>query len=951
MNEQKKTKKTKEETETMPDGKVHPVTEAASDHSEYIREDDGTVTRIYHIAHEDPEVTKEKEIRRQKLRKKRRRLRIWTVILSLFVIINVVVASFGLLIAKRMVEDAPQLDVTDFIGEESSKIYDDSGNLVTEVGVYLRENITYDQLPESVIDAFLSIEDSRFFTHNGFDIPRFTMAIIQNLRTHSFGQGGSTFTMQLVKNTYFTVDSMDANNKGTERTRSIEYKVQQIYLAMELEKLISKKEIFQLYLNKLNFGGNIRGIQRASEYYFGKDVGDINLPEAAMLAGIVNLPNRYNPYDYLDYGTNRRNEVLYQMLNHGYITESEYKLAKSVKVEDTLAGESRQAAENSQYQAYLDAVLSEAQKMTGEDPTVKGMQIYTYLNRTVQEEIEAIQNGERSDTVLFPDDLMQIGIVSMNNKTGAVVGIGGGRNYDGARLLNRATMNFKQPGSTVKPVLSYALAFEYLGYSLDEVLMDKPITYPGESRVLVDASGNYLGDVSIKDAVGLSLNIPAILTLEKVVDKVGKAKAASYLQSIGYSRVTTDNFHLSFAIGGTWFETTPLEMAGAHSMLMNYGVYNKPHTINKIVLTSTGEEYYPEGQNRKVLSSGSAWLAAQLMQYVVDGPHFNYTQLLKRGYPVYAKTGTTDWGSDGLQYGIPQGQMKDKWMVTSTNMYTNAVWVGYDKAVAGAGTYYTGAKQRLNIPGNINKLLLDAEERASGDPGTYEEPSDIENVTYVYGTYPHVSVEDWMPAGSSITSQVSSAGLQAQPNVSVDEYLDYQASQQSSTGIQATYDAAGNVSINWYTGTQSCSGGQKDISLHDDYNNIEKWGACMVDLSWLNGSSGSGYWASVTTNGATVGSVSSDTFSWSGYVGDLSGGNVKVCGGFTRADGTASESACTVAVYTDDIYGSTTNNWGYYDASGNYVDAQFDYTQYGYWDENGNWIGSGWWDTNGYHMG
>ena len=199
----------------MPDGKVHPVTEADSEHSDYIREEDGTVTRIYHIRHEDPEVTKQKEQRRLKLRRKRRRLRIWTVILSVLVIFNVVVASFGLLIAKRMVEDAPTLDVTDFIGEESSKIYDDEGNLVTEVGVYLRENITYDQLPESVVDAFLSIEDSRFFTHNGFDIPRFTMAIIQNLKTRSFGQGGSTFTMQLVKNTYFTVDSMDASNTGT----------------------------------------------------------------------------------------------------------------------------------------------------------------------------------------------------------------------------------------------------------------------------------------------------------------------------------------------------------------------------------------------------------------------------------------------------------------------------------------------------------------------------------------------------------------------------------------------------------------------------------------------------------------------------------------------------------------------------------------------------------------
>ena len=370
-----------------------------------------------------------------------------------------------------MVADSPTLNVNDFVGEESSKIYDDHGQLITEVGVYLRENITYEKLPESVIDAFLSIEDSRFFTHNGFDIPRFTMALIQNVKNRDFSQGGSTFTMQLVKNTYFTVDSMDASNTGKERTKSIEYKVQQIYLAMKLEQQLSKKEIFQLYLNKLNFGGNIRGIQRASRYYFGKNVWELSLPESAMLAGIVTLPNRYNPYAYLDYGTSRRNDVQYQMLNHGYINKEEYQLARAVKVEDMLVGDTRQVAEDSQFQAYLDVVLQETEKLTGADPTTKGMQIYTYLNRDIQTEIEAIQNGEYPDTVRFPDELMQTAIISMNNKTGAIVGIGGGRNYDGARLLNRATMGFKQPGSSVKPVLSYALAFENLGYSID-----KPIT-------------------------------------------------------------------------------------------------------------------------------------------------------------------------------------------------------------------------------------------------------------------------------------------------------------------------------------------------------------------------------------------------------------------------------------------------------------------------------------------
>ncbi len=943
---------------------THPEAEAGStaDH-EYVQEEDGTLTKIYNLPHSSPEEVAKKEKRRRKERARRRRWIIVTSVLVILVLINYAIGGVGLLVASRMVADSPTLNVNDFVGEESSKIYDDHGQLITEVGVYLRENITYEKLPEAVIDAFLSIEDSRFFTHNGFDIPRFTMALIKNIKNHDFSQGGSTFTMQLVKNTYFTVDSMDANNTGKERTKSIEYKVQQIFLAMKLEQQLSKKEIFQLYLNKLNFGGNIRGIQRASRYYFGKNVWELSLPESAMLAGIVNLPNRYNPYAYLDYGTARRNDVLYQMLNHGYITKEEYRLAKAVKVEDTLVGDTRKVAEDSQFQAYLDVVLQETEKLTGADPTTKGMQIYTYLNRDIQTEIEAIQNGGHADTVRFPDDLMQTAIVSMNNKTGAIVGIGGGRNYDGARLLNRATMGFKQPGSSVKPVLSYALAFEYLGYSMDEILIDKPITYPGESMVLVNANGKYVGDVTIADAVGNSLNIPAILTLQKVVDKIGKDKVVSYMQSIGYSRIKKDNFHLSFAIGGTWFESTAKEMAGAHSMILNAGVYNEPHTINKIVMINGGEEYFPENQNRKVLSSGSAWLTAQLMENNVVGPYMNYMQLLKRDYPVYAKTGTSDWGSDGVAYGIPRGAMKDKWMIASTNMYTNAVWVGYDMAVAGKNTYFSFNKAVLNIPGKINKLLLDKEEEVSGKPGELEKPEDIEEVTYVRGTYPHVRMEEWMDPSVATTTQVSASGLEAQPLISSQEYLESISDGNSTPGINAHYDQDGNMTITWSADSNVCVGNSRDISLNDQYNHVEEWGACLVDLSWLVGGSNVTYWANVTSNGASVGSISSESNTYSGYVGDLSGGNVQVCGGYTNADGTSSESTCTMAAYQPVDYSSgyyddsgkwvstsAVNTDGYFDQHGNWVSGAIDFSQYGYWNAAGVWVGYGWWGTDGYHM-
>ena len=665
----------------------------------------------------------------------------------------------GLWFAQKLLKGMPELHIADFISEESSKIYDANGSLVTEIGTYYRENITYEDCPEVLIDAFLAVEDSRFFSHNGFDIPRFSKAAIETLIRHNT-QGGSTFTMQLVKNTYFSIDDIETG--GVEREATLNYKAQQIILSMELEHYLDKRQIFELFLNKMNFGQRIRGIEKAAQYYFNKHTNQLNLSESALLAGIINLPNGYNPYNYLDKATARRNEVLDYMVQHGYITEEESALAKAIKVEDQLIGEDHMRIESSSYGQYIDAVLEEVMAMTGYDPVYVGMNIYTALIPGIQDEIEAIEN-EQTD-IIFPDELIQCAIISINNTNGEIAGIGGGRYYSGgARLLNRATSQYKQPGSSVKPFLSYALAFEYLGYSMDEVLEDKPITYPGESRILVNATGNYSGMVSIRDAVGSSLNIPAIITLQRVQEKVGSDVIVKYLKDMGISHADYDTFHLSYAIGANQFELTVKELAGAHATMINLGVYNEPHTVRKVELES-GETYYPQNQNVRVLSPGSCYLVDLLMENNVNYRAFNYMQVLQRGYPVYAKTGTTDWGDDGLQFGIPQGAAKDHLMVSSTSNYTNAVWLGYDKGEPGGMTWMPMWKLNLNITGRINMHLLDVEEYYASNLGGVAMPPDLTTVSYVQGTFPHV-----MPggvSGSIVTSMVSVAGLENSPLIS-----------------------------------------------------------------------------------------------------------------------------------------------------------------------------------------
>ena len=817
------------------------------------------------------------EKRKKQIIRRNRILKIADGVMIFILCIYMIIGTAGITLVRKLTDDIPSLDLSRLNSEESTIIYDGDDNVITEVGTYYRQNITYEDCPESLVDAFLAIEDSRYFTHNGFDIPRFSKSII-NTFVHGDMQGGSTFTMQLVKNSYFSIED---GQQSTERKATIRYKVQQILLSMELETKMDKKEIFALYINKVNFGDRIRGVQKAAQYYFGKNVSDLSLSESAMLAGIVNLPNRYNPYYYLDYATTRRNQVLSLMVTHGYISQQEYDLASSIRVEDLLSGGKNMNTENMQFAEYTDVVLQEALDLTGKDPVLHGMEIHTALNRTVQNTIESIEDG--SYGISFSNDTMQTAIISIDNTNGEIIGIGGGRNYNGgAMLLNRATSMYKQPGSTIKPVLSYALAFEYLGYSLDEILMDRPISFPAEERVLVNANGKYAGEVTLKDAVAKSLNIPAILTLEKVTSKIGGQAVVDYMHSIGLSTASNENFHMSYAIGGNLLEATVLEMAGAHAAIINHGVYNKPHTIRRIV-TSSGQEYSPDGLNVQVLSSGSAWLTAQLMKNNVDVGNqlYNYMGVLQKDYPVYAKTGTTDWGEDGLQYGIPVGVMKDKWMIASTSNYTNAVWLGWDKAVAGGYTYFTSWMDQQNITGQINLALINAQETIpTASVAGVPRPDDVTDVTYQKGTWPHVTSTS---SYNSITSQVSVTGLSNMPSID------------STNALQSLSASVYNniLYITW-GGKKGCGGGSIDISLKDG-NRIREsaYGACLAN-TYSAYPYNTKYYADVYIDDALYYSVTSDDGTYNGYSQMPEGSTIKVCG-WIRKNGKVTNTQCVTA--------------------------------------------------------
>ena len=813
----------------------------------------------------------------------KKRIRFSVILLVLILLVYAGAGTGAYLFLREKMKDAPKLDVRDFVGQETTNIYDCNGTLMQEMGVYMRDNVPYDELPECVVDAFLAIEDSRYFKHWGFDIPRLMISVRDYILHGDASSGASTFTMQLVKNTYFSVEN---GEQSTERQRTLTYKIQQIVLSAQLERYLNKEEILQLYLNKVNFGKNIRGIQRASLYYFGKDCRELCTSEAALLAGIVNLPNLYNPYEYLDYAQRRRDTVLRMMEYHGYITTEQKELAMRTRVEDLLVGEDYIPQNDYDYQSYIDVVIEEALALTGMDPVMTGMNIYTAMNPELQDTVDSLQNGYGG--VVFPDATMQSAIVCMNNRNGELLAIGGGRDYSGARIWNRASQMYKQPGSSVKPVLSYALGFEYLGYTMNEVLIDSPLTLPAQSRILVNATGYYQGDVTIKNAVALSLNIPAISVLEDVTAKIGADQVVEYMKSIGFVSAGWNPYDLLWAIGGNEFTVTPIQLAGAHAAMINLGTYIKPHTITRIT-TSDSRVYEPDTQGKRVISSGSAYLADLLMQNNVEGGVFNYMQDLKRDYPVYAKTGTTDWGTEGQMYGIPKGAAKDKWMVASTAQYTNVVWVGWDQAVAGGNNYFSNEYSRLNIPGRLQEALLNAEEPLSDAQmrGGVPRPEDVQNITYISGTYPHVQFEEGMNEAYRNVADVSAAGLKNSPLITKEEITS-----EMLKGVLACIKGD-QLTIQWNRIADPCSG-SRNISLIDEEHAVYAYGSCMYSLGWLYNAGTMGYAADIYVNGTKVQDVTSPHNRTTVTIDAKEGDEIRVCGTVTK-DGVSSKEACIVA--------------------------------------------------------
>ena len=398
-----------------------------------------------------------------KVKSKPKRRKILNIILIIFFIIAIAIILFIAAFFIKIVKEAPNFDITKLNKQEATILYDNKGVEFARIGTEMRENVTYDDLPEVFIDALIATEDSRYFQHNGFDAPRFIKASIGQVLGNKNAGGASTISMQLIKNTYTGNEA-----KGID---GIIRKFTDIYLAVfKLEKNFTKEEIIEYYVNNYDLSNNSLGVEIASKTLFDKSVRDLNLSEAALLVGIFNNPTAYNPFYNPNSAYKRRQEVLGLMVKHGYITSEEANIANSIPVDSLLT----KTAKTLEYQSYIDTVREELINKYGINPTTTSLLVYTNMDRDKQKGLDDIFN---SKTFTWPNNKVDSGVAVVENSTGKIIAVGSGRNKTGAFQNNLATQAKRQIGSSAKPIFDYGPAIEYLGWNPYTQILDEPWTY------------------------------------------------------------------------------------------------------------------------------------------------------------------------------------------------------------------------------------------------------------------------------------------------------------------------------------------------------------------------------------------------------------------------------------------------------------------------------------------
>ena len=574
----------------------------------------------------------------------------------------------GGLIFGYYASKAPTLSEKDLIATTSSKIYDNQNNLIADLGAEKRINVKTNEIPTDLVNAIVAIEDHRFFNHRGVDFIRIGGAFFSNLRGGR--QGGSTLTQQLIKLTYFSTSSSD---------QTLSRKIQEAWLATQLEQKATKQEILTYYINKVYMSNGNYGMQTAARSYYAKDLKDLSLPQVALLAGMPQAPNQYDPYTNPEATLQRRNLVLKEMLDMKSITNEQYESAVNTPVTDGL----QSLTGSSNYPAYMDnylkEVIQQVEEETGYNVLTTGMDVYTNVDTAAQKRLWDIYNSD--EYVNYPDNELQVASTIIDVTNGKVIAQLGSRHQSSNVSFgtNQAVETNRDWGSTMKPISDYAPAIEHEEYSSTGVTIpDTPYNFPGTNTQIYNWDRQYYGNISMVYALQQSRNVTAVRALEKV----GLKKAQKFLSSIGidypemvYANAISSNTSDSSNKYGASSE----KMAAAYATFANGGTYYKPQYVNRVVF-SDGTTKNFDTSGTRVMKEATAYMMTDMLKSVITaglGYNANISGLYHAG-----KTGTSNYADNELKkltkdYNYSSIVTPDESFVGYTTQYSMAVWTGY----------------------------------------------------------------------------------------------------------------------------------------------------------------------------------------------------------------------------------------------------------------------------------
>lgn len=639
-------------------------------------------------------------------------LKIVTIIFFFLMTIGIFILSIFFLIEFYK---TPELTKDKLVSNVSTRIYDKNYDIVAIIGAERREYVSINDIPDTVKDAVISIEDTRFYNHVGIDPKRIFKALIVNLISSRHSEGGSTITQQVVKQSFLSSE------------KSYERKIQELFLALELEKRATKDEILEIYLNKNFYSDNQYGIYTASKYFYNKDLKDLTIPQAALLAGIPQSPVNYNPYDNPEASKKRRDTVLYAMYSNGKISKKQYKEYIEVPINDGLIGKDRSQRMiknivNPKYSAYVDFVMKEIKNSEIfkdiENPFSLGLNVYTKLDPALQNSVQTMLDTESKPMIKHPS---QAAVTVLETKTGLVEAVGGSKNYKYGDF-NFATDSKLQPGSSIKPIIDYAPGIEYFGWDSETKFNDSPYRIAGTNVFVQNWDRRYHGNINMRRALSMSYNVPAIRAFESLGFDRSKYFANKLGINIQANMPTT-------AIGGSTDTVSPLQMAAAYAAFGNGGIYNKPSAIVKILDRENKELIDFKQKPVQAMNASTAYIMTDILKDVLTyngtSPYGNVKE-----YDMAAKSGSTTFDdSVARNLGINVvSATKDSWMIGYTTSFTVSVWQGVDTANT------KDKAMNINQASTTQLIFAHIMKLAHGDniPEKFAKPDTVESNKNIY---------------------------------------------------------------------------------------------------------------------------------------------------------------------------------------------------------------------------